>query len=178
MQGGSKLPKNPFGLFRQCFAVCCAQTPSPDGDGVYTCSLRCIFCQAHVLTEYDLNFIRCCCSELCEADFIRKIKTPPENRWCNYSNGKSDSSLDLIGTEASGTCVNMAGSSIHDSLDTLNIGLPCTVSPSVGVGDLDTKGYALTTKIALSHFIAPPIRMIYSTNYANIRRLDMIPDNP
>ena len=107
-----------------------------------------------------------------------KIKTPPENRWCNYSNGKSDSSLDLIGTEASGTCVNMAGSSIHDSLDTLNIGLPCTVSPSVGVGDLDTKGYALTTKIALSHFIAPPIRMISSTNYANIRRLDMIPDNP
>ena len=107
-----------------------------------------------------------------------KIKTPPENRWCNYSNGKSDSSLDLIGTEASGTCVNMAGSSIHDSLDTLNIGLPCKVSPSVGVGDLDTKGYALTTKIALSHFIAPPIRMISSTNYANIRRLDMIPDNP
>ena len=72
----------------------------------------------------------------------------------------------------------MAGSSIHDSLDTLNIGLPCTVSPSVGVGDLDTEGYALTTKIALSHFIAPPIRMISSTNYANIRRLDMIPDNP
>ena len=71
MQGGSKLPKNPFGLFRQCFAVCCAQTPSLLGDGVHTCSLRCIFCQAHVLTEYDSNFFRCCCSELCEGDFIR-----------------------------------------------------------------------------------------------------------
>ena len=91
---------------------------------------------------------------------------------------ESDSTLDLIGAEASGTSVHMAGSSVNDSLNALDVGLPCTIGTSVGVGDLDTKGYALTTKIALSHFIAPPIRMISSTNYANIRRLDMIPDNP
>ena len=50
----------------------------------------------------------------------------------------------------------MAGSSIHDSLDTLNIGLPCTVSPSVGVGDLDTEGYALATKITFRHLLHLP----------------------
>ena len=70
-----------------------------------------------------------------------------------------DRTLDLIGTEASGTSVHMAGSTVNDSLDALDVGLPCTVGTSVGVRDLDTKGYALTTKITLSHFIAPPIRM-------------------
>ena len=71
--------------------------------------------------------------------------------------GKSDCALDLIGAEASGTSVHMAGSSVNDSLDPLHIGLPGTVGTSVGVGNLDTKGNALATKITLRHFIAPPI---------------------
>ena len=71
--------------------------------------------------------------------------------------GISDSALNLVGAEASGTCVNMAGSSIDDSLDALDVGLPCTVGTSVGVRDLNAEGHALTTKITLSHYIAPPI---------------------
>ena len=63
----------------------------------------------------------------------------------------SDSSFNLVGTEASGTSVHMAGSSIHDSLDALNVGLPFAVGTSVGVGNLNTKGYALATKITLRH---------------------------
>ena len=78
--------------------------------------------------------------------------------------GKSDSTLDLIGTEASGTCVNMAGSSIHHSLDTLDVGLPLAVGTSVRVRHLDTKGHALTTKITLSHFLAPPIFSLLSNS--------------
>ena len=62
-----------------------------------------------------------------------------------------DGALNLVGAEASGTCVNMAGSSSHDSLDALDVGLPCTVGTSVGVGNLDTKGHALAAKITLSH---------------------------
>ena len=68
-----------------------------------------------------------------------------------------DGALNLVGAEASGTCVNMAGSSVNDSLDALDVGLPCTIGTSVGMGNLDTKGHALATKITLSHFIAPPI---------------------
>ena len=64
---------------------------------------------------------------------------------------KSDSALNLVGTEASGTCVHMARSPVNDSLDSLNIGLPGTVGPSVGVRNLDTEGHALTAKITLSH---------------------------
>ena len=67
-----------------------------------------------------------------------------------------DRTLDLIGTEASGTSVHMAGSTVNDSLDALDVGLPCTVGTSVGVGNLNTKGHALAAKITLSHFIAPP----------------------
>ena len=70
--------------------------------------------------------------------------------------GKSDGALDLIGAEASGTSVHMAGSSVHDSLNALDVGLPCTIGTSVGVGDLDTEGYALATKITLRHLLHLP----------------------
>ena len=45
----------------------------------------------------------------------------------------------------------MARSTVDDSLDTLNVGLPSTVGTTVGVGDLDTEGNALTAIITLSH---------------------------
>ena len=83
-----------------------------------------------------------------------------------------DGTLNLVGAEASGTCVNMAGSSIHDSLDALDVGLPCTVGTSVGVRDLDTKGYALTTKITLSHFIAPPFFSLLNNTPSQALRYD------
>ena len=76
---------------------------------------------------------------------------------CLSSSRGLDRTLDLIGTEASGTSVHMAGSTVNDSLDALDVGLPCTVGTSVGVRDLNAEGHALTTKITLSHFIAPPI---------------------
>ena len=62
-----------------------------------------------------------------------------------------DSTLNLVGTEASGTCVHMARSTVDNGLDPLNIGLPGTVGTSVGVGDLNTEGNALTTIITLRH---------------------------
>ena len=63
----------------------------------------------------------------------------------------SDSALNLVGTEASGTSVHMARSTVHNGLDPLNIGLPGSVGTSVGVGDLNTKGNALATIITLRH---------------------------
>ena len=73
-----------------------------------------------------------------------------------YQPRESDGPLNLIGTEASGTSVHMAGSSIDNSLDPLHIGLPGTVGTSVGVGNLNTKGYALATKITLRHSLHLP----------------------
>ena len=62
-----------------------------------------------------------------------------------------DGALNLVGAEASGTCVNMAGSSVNHSLNALDVGLPGTVGTSVGVGDLDTKSHALAAVITLCH---------------------------
>ena len=62
-----------------------------------------------------------------------------------------DSALDLAGTEATSTSVHMARSTIHNSLNALDVGLPGTVGTSVGVGHLNAEGYALATKITLSH---------------------------
>ena len=64
---------------------------------------------------------------------------------------KSDGPLNLVGTEASGTSVHMARSTVDNRLDTLHVGLPGTVGASVGVGNLNAEGNALTTIITLSH---------------------------
>ena len=71
--------------------------------------------------------------------------------------GKLDSPLNLVGTEASGTSVHMARSTVDNGLNPLHIGLPGPVGTSVGVGNLNTKGNALVTKITLRHSAAPPI---------------------
>ena len=83
-------------------------------------------------------------------EIVSKQKTPSLPQWRILSQG-SDSPLDLVGTEASGTSVHMAGSTVDNRLDTLHIGLDGTVGTSVGVGNLNTKGHALAAKITLSH---------------------------
>ena len=45
----------------------------------------------------------------------------------------------------------MARSTVNDGLNTLHIGLPGTIGTSVGVGNLDTEGNALTAEITLRH---------------------------
>lgn len=75
-----------------------------------------------------------------------------------YALKYSDGAGNLTAAETTGAHINVLRSTVNNSFDTLNIGLPCTVGTSVGVRDLDTEGYALTTKITLSHFLAPPIR--------------------
>ena len=93
--------------------------------------------------------------------------------FCRYG---SHCPLNLVGTEASGTSVHMARSTVDNRLDTLDIGLDSTVGTSVGVGDLDTKGNALTTIITLRHSLhLPSVKTHY---YALYERLNIIPENP
>ena len=74
-----------------------------------------------------------------------------------------DGPLNLVGTEASGTSVHMARSTVDNRLDPLHIGLPCTVGTSVGVGNLDSKGHALTTKITLRHSLhLPSVKILHT----------------
>ena len=85
-----------------------------------------------------------------------------------YSHGKSDSALNLVGAEASGTSVHMAGSTVDDCLNALDVGLPGTVGTSVGVGDLNTKGNALATIITLRHSLhLPSVKNLHDASCTN-----------
>ena len=87
-----------------------------------------------------------------------------------------DGPFNLVGTEASGTSVHMARSTVDNSLNALDVGLPGSVGTSVGVGDLNTKGNALATIITLSHSLHL-LTVINHRNYALNRRLNIIADS-
>ena len=70
--------------------------------------------------------------------------------------GRLDSAGNLAGAEAPSTYVDMAGSTVDESLHATDIWLPSSVRTSMRVGNLDTKGNALAANIALCHFPAPP----------------------
>ena len=64
-----------------------------------------------------------------------------------------DSTLNLVGTEASCTDVDMAGRTVNDCLNALYVGLPCTVGTSVGMGDFNAERYTLAANIALCQLL-------------------------
>ena len=63
----------------------------------------------------------------------------------------SDSSGDFTGTQTPGTNIYMARGTVHNRLDTLDVGLPRAVGTPVGVRDLDAEGNALVAELTLSH---------------------------
>ena len=87
----------------------------------------------------------------------------------------SDSSLNLVRTEASGTGVHMARSTVHNSLDPLYVGLPSSVGTSVRVGNLNAEGNTLATIITLSHSLHLQSE-IKNSKLRPHRRLAMIAD--
>ena len=66
---------------------------------------------------------------------------------------ESDGALNLVGTEASRTDVDMARRTIDDGLNTLYVGLPGTVGTSVGVRNLNTERYTLAANITLCQLL-------------------------
>ena len=66
----------------------------------------------------------------------------------------------------------MAGSTVDDRLDALDVGLPCAVGASVGVRDLDAKGNTLVTELTFSH----PLHLLAVLKYKRVRNapLDII----
>ena len=62
-----------------------------------------------------------------------------------------DRAGNLTGTQTAGTNIHMAGRTIDDCLNALDVGLPRAIGTSVGVGNSDTKGHTLVAKLALCH---------------------------
>ena len=63
----SSLAKNPFGLFRQYFAACCAHNLSAVADKFHTCSLKGVFAHVHAAVENDFNYVFRFRGKFCEA---------------------------------------------------------------------------------------------------------------
>ena len=63
----------------------------------------------------------------------------------------SDRAGNLTGTQTAGTNIDMAGRTVDDRLDALDIGLPGTIGTTVRVGNSDTESHALVAKLALCH---------------------------
>ena len=60
---------------------------------------------------------------------------------------------DLAAAQAASADVDMLGRAVHDGLDALHIGLPGTVSSSVGVRDSDAESNTLLANFTLCHFL-------------------------
>ena len=86
-----------------------------------------------------------------------KEKKPRLSLGFILSSVKSDSSCYLTGTDATCASVNSARSAVNYSLNSLYIGLPCSVGSSVRVRNFDTEFNFFTAKIAFSHWSAPPL---------------------
>ena len=67
-----------------------------------------------------------------------------------------DRSLNAAGAHTTGTGVDMSGRTRHNRLDSLYVGFPHPVRPSVGVADFDAEGdtlIAISTFCHLSHLL-------------------------
>ena len=66
---------------------------------------------------------------------------------------QSHCASDLTAAEASGTCIYVTGSTVNDSLNSLDVGLPSSVGASVRVAHLDAERNTLIAKFALCHLM-------------------------
>ena len=67
--------------------------------------------------------------------------------------GISHSAGNLAAAEATGAYVDMLGGTVLDNLNTLYVGLPCTVRTSVGMAHLDAKRNTLVAIFTLRHLM-------------------------
>ena len=84
----------------------------------------------------------------------RKKLLPQRDRSfiCGGKWGASDGSLYFAGTQAAGAGVYTLRCTVNKCLYSSDIRFPSSVGTSVGMGDLNAKGYALAANIALCHF--------------------------
>ena len=68
-----------------------------------------------------------------------------------FSCQRSDSSLDLLGTHATGTYINSLMGAVYNSLDLSDVRLPGSAGLSVRVGHIVTENKSLLAVIALCH---------------------------
>lgn len=74
---------------------------------------------------------------------------------------KLDGAGDLAGTQTTGAGIHSLGRAVHNSLNALDVRLPCAVGTTMRVRNPDSESYALTADITFCHDSAPPLLMLY-----------------
>ena len=82
--------------------------------------------------------------------------------------------LYLAGAQASGANIDVAGRTLHDRFDALDIGLPCTVGTTVRVRDLDTKCDALAADFAFCHSWHLLYRLVNKIHFTRKRKKNQV----
>ena len=83
--------------------------------------------------------------------------------------------LNLIGTQAAGAGIDVAGGPVYKRLDALYVGLPRPVGASVRVRNPDSERYAFTADIAFCH-VLHLLYLFHSVFKVNIGILSDLPD--
>ena len=73
-------------------------------------------------------------------------------------NFELNSSLNLVGAQAGCANIHMFYVAVVHNLNPSYVGLPSSVCTSVGVGNLDTEGYAFSANFTFSHSFIHPFR--------------------
>ena len=83
----------------------------------------------------------------------RKKLLPQRDRSfiCGGKWGASDGSLYFAGTQAAGAGVDILRGTIHNRFHALDVGVPGTIAPTMGVGNLDAESDTLATTCTFGH---------------------------
>ena len=84
--------------------------------------------------------------------------------------GSADRAFYLTGAQTSGANINVAGCTLHDCLNALDIGLPGAVGTTVRVRNLNTKADALAANFAFCHSWHLLYRLVNSIYYSRYRK--------
>ena len=69
---------------------------------------------------------------------------------------QSDRAGNFTRAQAAGAGVDILRGTIHNRFHALDVGVPGTIAPTMGVGNLDAEGYVLSANFTFSHLSAPP----------------------
>ncbi len=89
-------------------------------------------------------------------------RTNPSGYRTLNSRRRSDRADDFIGAEATSADIDVTRRTVHQNLDTPDVGFPGAVGTSVGVGNLVAEGYRLIANLAFGHLLHLLIRAIFT----------------
>ena len=75
------------------------------------------------------------------------------------------STFDFTGAQASGANIDMFRSTVYNSFNSFDVGLPSSVASSVRVGNLNAESNIFSADFTFCHAVTPPLVLYKSAMY-------------